>query len=104
MITETGGPAVKAETAVAKRKKDDSAPLVNERSSRETLSETRLLELYSQMLRIRRFEEMAFQQYQKGTIGGFCHLYIGQEAVAVGACSLLEDGDKVLTAYRDHAH
>ena len=41
-----------------------------------------LLHLYKEMLRIRRFEEAAFQQYQKGTIGGFCHLYIGQEAVA----------------------
>jgi pyruvate dehydrogenase E1 component alpha subunit len=103
MITEIGGPAVKAEAAVAKRKNQDSAPLVNP-SGNETLNDAKLLELYAQMLRIRRFEEMAFQQYQKGTIGGFCHLYIGQEAVAVGACSILEKGDKVLTAYRDHAH
>jgi pyruvate dehydrogenase E1 component alpha subunit len=63
-----------------------------------------LLGLYRQMLRIRRFEEAAFQQYQRGTIGGFCHLYIGQEAVAVGALSCLEPDDKVLTAYRDHGH
>ncbi|HLX64875.1 MAG TPA: pyruvate dehydrogenase (acetyl-transferring) E1 component subunit alpha [Planctomycetota bacterium] len=62
------------------------------------------LHLYKEMLRIRRFEEQAFQQYQKGTIGGFCHLYIGQEAVCVGAISCLEKGDKVLTGYRDHGH
>lgn len=63
-----------------------------------------LLRLYKEMLRIRRFEEAAFQQYQKGAIGGFCHLYIGQEAVCVGAVSVLEKGDKVLTGYRDHGH
>ena len=63
-----------------------------------------LLHLYKEMLRIRRFEEAAYQQYQKGAIGGFCHLYIGQEAVCVGAISCLEKGDKVLTGYRDHGH
>jgi pyruvate dehydrogenase E1 component alpha subunit len=63
-----------------------------------------LLHLYKEMLHIRRFEEAAFQQYQKGAIGGFCHLYIGQEAVCVGAISCLEKGDKVLTGYRDHGH
>jgi pyruvate dehydrogenase E1 component alpha subunit len=63
-----------------------------------------LLKLYSQMLRVRRFEEAAFQQYQRGQIGGFCHLYIGQEAVAAGALACLEPGDQVLTAYRDHGH
>jgi pyruvate dehydrogenase E1 component alpha subunit len=68
------------------------------------LSTDQMLDYYTLMWRIRRFEEEAFQQYQKGTIGGFCHLYIGQEAVAVGALSCLEKGDKVLTAYRDHGH
>ncbi|HEY3325467.1 MAG TPA: pyruvate dehydrogenase (acetyl-transferring) E1 component subunit alpha [Planctomycetota bacterium] len=63
-----------------------------------------LTALYQKMLRIRRFEEAAFQQYQKGAIVGFCHLYIGQEAVAVGALSVLRHGDKVLTGYRDHGH
>jgi pyruvate dehydrogenase E1 component alpha subunit len=62
------------------------------------------LRLYRDMLRIRRFEEQALQQYQRGKIVGFCHLYIGQEAVAVGALSCLERNDKVLTAYRDHGH
>jgi pyruvate dehydrogenase E1 component alpha subunit len=90
-----------AAAAVATHKKIEAAPIIN---GVDRLSEAKLLEMYTLMLRIRRFEEAAFQQYQKGTIGGFCHLYIGQEAVAVGACSVLEKGDKVLTAYRDHAH
>ncbi len=63
-----------------------------------------LLHLYKEMMRIRRFEEQSYQQYQKSAIGGFCHLYIGQEAVCVGAISCLEKGDKVLTGYRDHGH
>src|SRR5688500_20132638 len=57
------------------------------------------------MLLIRRFEERAGQLYGLGLIGGFCHLYIGQEAVAVGLQSALEVGkDSVITGYRDHGH
>ena len=57
------------------------------------------------MLLIRRFEERAGQLYGLGLIGGFCHLYIGQEAVAVGLQSALEPGkDSVITGYRDHGH
>ncbi len=64
-----------------------------------------LLEYYRQMLLIRRFEERAGQLYGLGLIGGFCHLYIGQEAVAVGLQSALEGGkDSVITGYRDHGH
>jgi pyruvate dehydrogenase E1 component alpha subunit len=64
-----------------------------------------LLEYYRQMLLIRRFEERAGQLYGLGLIGGFCHLYIGQEAVAVGLQSALEIGkDSVITGYRDHGH
>jgi len=64
-----------------------------------------LLRLYEQMLLIRRFEEKAGQLYGLGLIGGFCHLYIGQEAVAVGIQSALEPGkDSVITGYRDHGH
>lgn len=68
------------------------------------LTDEELTELYRQMLRIRRFEEAALQQYQRGAIGGFCHLYMGQEAVAVGALSALRKGDAVITGYRDHGH
>jgi len=63
-----------------------------------------LLEFYRQMLLIRRFEEKAGQLYGLGLIGGFCHLYIGQEAVAVGLQSALSDKDSVITGYRDHGH
>jgi pyruvate dehydrogenase E1 component alpha subunit len=68
-------------------------------------SKDELLELYKQMLLIRRFEEKAGQLYGLGLIGGFCHLYIGQEAVAVGLQSALKGGhDSVITGYRDHGH
>jgi pyruvate dehydrogenase E1 component alpha subunit len=64
-----------------------------------------LLQLYREMLLIRRFEERAGQLYGLGLIGGFCHLYIGQEAVAVGLQSAMRVGkDSVITGYRDHGH
>ncbi len=59
---------------------------------------------YRDMLLIRRFEEKAGQMYGMGLIGGFCHLYIGQEAVVTGIQAALEPGDAVLTSYRDHGH
>src|SRR5574338_1686857 len=59
---------------------------------------------YHDMLLIRRFEEKAGQLYGMGLIGGFCHLYIGQEAVVVGMQAALKKGDQVITAYRDHGH
>jgi pyruvate dehydrogenase E1 component alpha subunit len=59
---------------------------------------------YSDMLLIRRFEEKAGQLYGMGLIGGFCHLYIGQEAVVVGMQAASRPGDQVITAYRDHGH
>jgi pyruvate dehydrogenase E1 component alpha subunit len=68
-------------------------------------SKEELLNFYEQMLLIRRFEEKAGQLYGLGLIGGFCHLYIGQEAVAVGLQSALKAGlDSVITGYRDHGH
>jgi pyruvate dehydrogenase E1 component alpha subunit len=68
-------------------------------------SKEQLLEFYKQMLLIRRFEEKAGQLYGLGFIGGFCHLYIGQEAVAVGLQSALDgEKDSVITGYRDHGH
>lgn len=60
--------------------------------------------LYREMLLIRRFEEKAGQLYGMGLIGGFCHLYIGQEAVVTGINSVQQEGDTVITTYRDHAH
>lgn len=59
---------------------------------------------YREMLLIRRFEEKAGQLYGMGFIGGFCHLYIGQEAVVVGMQTALKEGDQIITSYRDHGH
>ena len=62
------------------------------------------LKAYEDMLLIRRFEEKAGQLYGMGHIGGFCHLYIGQEAVVTGMQMAIKDGDQVITGYRDHGH
>lgn len=70
----------------------------------QSLSAAEKVRLYSQMVRIRRFEERAVRAYQQGKMGGFLHDYIGQESVAVGAVSLLGPDDHVITAYRDHGH
>ena len=63
-----------------------------------------MMQMYYDMVLIRRFEEKAGQLYGMGEIGGFCHLYIGQEAVVVGMQSAAEDRDSVVTSYRDHGH
>ena len=63
-----------------------------------------LLQYYKDMMLIRRFEERAGQLYGMGLIGGFCHLYIGQEAVVVGMQMASKQGDQVITGYRDHGH
>jgi pyruvate dehydrogenase E1 component alpha subunit len=70
----------------------------------DAASKQDLLGFYRDMLLIRRFEERAGQLYGMGLIGGFCHLYIGQEAVVVGMQAALKPGDQVITAYRDHGH
>jgi len=67
-------------------------------------SSEELLAYYREMLLIRRFEERAGQLYGMGLIGGFCHLYIGQEAVVAGIQSAMKKGDAVITGYRDHGH
>lgn len=64
----------------------------------------KLLAMYREMLTIRRFEEKAGQLYGMGLIGGFCHLYIGQEAVVTGITAAAKEGDACITTYRDHAH
>jgi pyruvate dehydrogenase E1 component alpha subunit len=103
--------AAKPERAAAKKK--DAAPAPPQTPNRERPPEPKryqasreeLLDYYKQMLLIRRFEERAGQLYGLGLIGGFCHLYIGQEAVAVGLQSALQPGkDSVITGYRDHGH
>ena len=62
------------------------------------------INLYDQMVRIRRFEERSLRAYQQGHIGGFLHLYIGQEAVVVGILMTIDKNDSVVTTYRDHGH
>jgi len=75
-----------------------------EASVNAALSASQKVDLYRLMVRIRRFEERSLRAYQAKKIGGFLHLYIGQEAVAVGCCSLMGKDDHVITAYRDHGH
>jgi pyruvate dehydrogenase E1 component alpha subunit len=104
---------------VARSAKEKSAPKKEPKPAKEgakgrerppeperyNASRDELLEFYREMLLIRRFEERAGQLYGLGLIGGFCHLYIGQEAVAVGLQSAMEVGkDSVITGYRDHGH
>ncbi len=75
--------------------------------ARETnigMTRDEMLRAYRDMLLIRRFEEKAGQLYGMGLIGGFCHLYIGQEAVVVGVQTALGEGDEIITSYRDHGH
>ncbi len=94
----------------AKTSKAASAPLIPNRERPEEpkrflADKEALLAFYREMLLIRRFEEKAGQLYGLGLIGGFCHLYIGQEAVVVGLQSAIKPGkDSVITGYRDHGH
>ncbi len=73
-------------------------------AAKSNVSRDELLKYYREMLLIRRFEEKAGQLYGMGLIGGFCHLYIGQEAVVVGLEACAKAGDKRITSYRDHGH
>lgn len=73
-------------------------------AKKPNVSAEELKKYYRDMLLIRRFEEKAGQLYGMGLIGGFCHLYIGQEAVVVGLEAAAEEGDKRITSYRDHGH
>ena len=87
-----------AQPAAVRRASVEPAPQVPE------FSQEQELHAYRQMLLIRRFEEKAGQLYGMGLIGGFCHLYIGQEAVVIGMQMAIKPGDEVITGYRDHGH
>jgi pyruvate dehydrogenase E1 component alpha subunit len=96
--------AVAARKASAKSKADaksSSAPVAPKPTE---FTKEQELSAYRGMLLIRRFEEKAGQLYGMGFIGGFCHLYIGQEAVVTGLKMAMIDGDQMITAYRDHGH
>jgi pyruvate dehydrogenase E1 component subunit alpha len=96
--------------AVAKKKQPAAAHKQPEKAAKpdadkpSALTREQERKAYRDMLLIRRFEEKAGQLYGMGLIGGFCHLYIGQEAVVVGMQMTLKPGDEVITGYRDHGH
>jgi pyruvate dehydrogenase E1 component alpha subunit len=90
--------------APAKKSDPPSAGIGESTPAIASFSKEQELEALRMMLLIRRFEEKAGQLYGMGAIGGFCHLYIGQEAVAVGMQMARRDGDQVITSYRDHGH
>ncbi|PYS74023.1 MAG: pyruvate dehydrogenase (acetyl-transferring) E1 component subunit alpha [Acidobacteria bacterium] len=89
---------------LATLQRDRDAAKERQKSRLGGLETETLIELYRQMILIRRFEEKAAEVYSAGKIGGFCHLYIGQEAVAVGTLSALRKDDYVITSYREHGH
>ncbi|MEM8867640.1 MAG: pyruvate dehydrogenase (acetyl-transferring) E1 component subunit alpha [Verrucomicrobiota bacterium] len=97
--------------ATTKKKTAKSAKPASKKSQRfkdapinAKLTKDEKLDLYRMVLGIRRFEERSLQAYNQGKIGGFLHLYIGQEAIATGIVSLMEENDHIITAYRDHGH
>jgi pyruvate dehydrogenase E1 component alpha subunit len=90
--------------ARASRSRAGSAEAAPKRQEKRAFTREEDLAAYRNMLLIRRFEEKAGQLYGMGHIGGFCHLYIGQEAVVVGMQMAIGPGDQVITAYRDHGH
>ena len=106
------GAEEKSSTGVLDASEPDQKTLGRERDAAKERQKSRLaamdretlLNIYHQMVLIRRFEEKSAEVYVAGKIGGFCHLYIGQEAVAVGALSALRKDDYVITSYREHGH
>ena len=92
-----------AKTASNKTVASKTAPRGRARRNSKPDSDE-MLAYYRDMLLIRRFEEKAGQLYGMGQVGGFCYLYIGQEAVVVGLQSVSKPGDTVVTSYRDHGH
>jgi pyruvate dehydrogenase E1 component alpha subunit len=94
----------RAQTGTAGRRKANGAEGQAKAPAAAAATKEDLLEYYRQMLLIRRFEERAGQLYGMGLIGGFCHLYIGQEAIAVGCEAAKRPGDQMITGYRDHGH
>jgi len=101
---KTKAPAQPKAAAKPRAAKDGAGKSAPALSNVATFTKDEDLHAYSEMLLIRRFEEKAGQMYGMGLIGGFCHLYIGQEAVVIGMQMASKDGDQVITGYRDHGH
>jgi pyruvate dehydrogenase E1 component alpha subunit len=97
-------PAAAARRSASQRASRQPSPKISAADDAARLGKDGLIGLYRQMLLVRRFEERAGQLYGMGLIGGFCHLYIGQEAVVVGVQSIKQPDDQVITGYRDHGH
>lgn len=93
-------------TKKSSRQKPEKADLGKEAKlpANAELTNEQAISFYRDMVRIRRFEERSLRAYQQGRIAGFLHLYIGQESIAVGCVSLMEENDHIITAYRDHGH
>ncbi|MCO5073751.1 MAG: pyruvate dehydrogenase (acetyl-transferring) E1 component subunit alpha [Rhizobiaceae bacterium] len=105
MATAARKASAKAKSDTKTRAKPESKPASTPAAPKPSeFSKEEELRAYRDMLLIRRFEEKAGQLYGMGFIGGFCHLYIGQEAVVTGLKMALIDGDEMITAYRDHGH
>ncbi|MCK5546903.1 MAG: pyruvate dehydrogenase (acetyl-transferring) E1 component subunit alpha [Rhodospirillaceae bacterium] len=112
MVKKAAASKVKAKTQTKKKAKAQPKKKTKAKAKIKTKKPVKhleadadeLIEFYREMLLVRRFEEKAGQLYGMGLIGGFCHLYIGQEAVVVGAHSTSNQQDSVITSYRDHGH
>jgi len=106
-LTDLSGKAAMTAKKTAAKTATKKAVPVKKRAAKPVQykpSNDELISFYEAMLLIRRFEEKAGQMYGMGLIGGFCHLYIGQEAVVVGIQTALKKGDSVITGYREHGH
>jgi pyruvate dehydrogenase E1 component alpha subunit len=95
---------VSKKTSSSKKPEDAAGYNARQAHINARLGNDELIALYRDMMRIRRFEERCLRSYQQGKIGGFLHLYIGQESVAIGCVSVMGDDDHIITAYRDHGH
>ncbi|MCY6380723.1 pyruvate dehydrogenase (acetyl-transferring) E1 component subunit alpha [Hoeflea prorocentri] len=98
----SAGRRAAASKSTKTRSSKSSKPVIGQEIAE--FSKEQELEVYREMLLIRRFEEKAGQLYGMGFIGGFCHLYIGQEAVITGIEHAMQEGDQLITGYRDHGH
>ncbi|HEV2529556.1 MAG TPA: thiamine pyrophosphate-dependent enzyme [Thermomicrobiales bacterium] len=90
--------------ATTQRKRDKQDVAVDGASDAPAVAPETLLDYYRQMVEVRLFEEAATRGFRQGKVGGYLHVYIGQEAVARGFLDAFREGDKTITAYRDHAH